>query len=165
MLCDALPVQQGVAGYVCNVDEANRAVGFDQAWAWARRYYGLHVFDPVEHTWDAVHGLLGVNWLTVVGNVWLQPDAALAGAGFDHASAPLSVTRTANATIVRAGNRPLLGDQNRFDDLSAYTLASRLVEPALIKEPTQLPGMFSDHESTPQWIRRFLDPTAWQNSG
>lgn len=165
LLCAALPVQQGVAGYLCSVAEASRAVGFDQAWAWARRYYGVHVFDPVEHTWDAPHGLLGVNWLTLLGNAWLQPDAALAGVDLDHVAAPLSVTRTPHAAIVRAGNRPLLGDQNRFEDLSAYTLASRLVEPALIQEPAHLPGMFRDHESTPKWIRRFLDPTAWQNSG
>lgn len=162
LLCDALPIQQGVAGYLCHVDEASRGAGFDQAWAWARRYYGLHVVDPVEVTWDAPRGLWGVNWLTVVGARWL--DDPLQNAALDALPAPLRVTRAKHGIVLQAGDQPTIGDLNRFDDLSAYTLASRALEPALIGDPTSLPGMFDDHESTTVWLRRFVDPSRWANS-
>ena len=175
VLCEALPVQQGCAGYTCHVAQESRGAGFDQAWAWARRYYGLHVIDPVKTTWDAVNGLCGVNWLTVVGARWLADP--LQADAFDSLPAPLRVHRLAReeapprsagaiqrTVIVQAGERPTLGDQHQFDDLSAYTFASRAVEPALIAEPTSLPGMFSDHESTAPWLRRFLDPSSWRDS-
>jgi hypothetical protein len=162
LLCDALPVQQGHGGYLCHVAEDSRGAGFDQAWSWARRYYGLHVVDSVQTTWDTPHGIWGSNWLTAVGNRWLQ-DPLTNLQGTAHAP-PLTSISAQHALILRAGDRPTVGDQNQFDDLSAYTLASRALEPALIAEPSSLPGMFDDHDSTPLWIRRFVDPSAWQKA-
>jgi hypothetical protein len=162
LLCEALPVQQGHGGYLCHVSEESRGAGFDQAWSWARRYYGLHVVDTVQTTWDAPHGIWGSNWLTAVGTRWLQqPLASLTSTKL---AAPVSAIQTQHALILRAGDRPTLGDQNQFDDLSAYTLACRALEPALIAEPSPLAGMFDDHDSTLLWIRRFLEPTPWQRA-
>jgi hypothetical protein len=143
VLCELLPVQQGVGGYLCHVDELGRAAGYDQAWAWARRYYGLHIADPVRSSWDSRKGLCGVRWLTFLGKRWLR-NKRLAGVDFDAVSAPLRSERTRHGVLLCAGKRPSLGDQNQFDDLSAYTLASQLVEPILLKEPSEFQGMFED---------------------
>jgi hypothetical protein len=161
-LLELLPVQQGRAGYLCHVDESSRGLGFDQAWAWARRYYGVDIVDPVEGTWDAPRGLLGVSWLTVLGARWVEGE--LKDVPLDTPASPVQSFRAKHGLILAAGCEPPTGDQNRFEDVSALTAVSRLVEPALIAEPTQLPGMFTDHESTKAWIRRFLDPTTWRDS-
>ena len=161
-LAAVLPAQQGRAGYQCHVVDDARRVGFDQAWAWARRYYGVEVVDPVAGSWDAVQGLLGVNWLTVVGKPWLE--GKLKDVDLSAPAAPLRALSTPAGTVLVAGRRPTAGDQNLFEDVSAYTLASRLIEPALVAEPTDFPGMFTDKESTALWIRRFLDPGAWEEA-
>jgi hypothetical protein len=122
----------------------------------------LHVIDQVKTTWDALTGLCAVNWLTLVGERWLADP--LGDRDLDALSRPLRTQRYPRGIIVQAGEGPSLGDQHLFDDLSAYTLASQAVEPALIAEPTSLAGMYSDHQSTLPWIRRFLDPAGWRDS-
>jgi hypothetical protein len=161
-LLDVLPVQQGRAGFQCHVDEANRKIGFDQAWAWARRYYGMDIVDPVEETWNAVTGVLGVSWLTLLGSRWLE--GPLKDVDLAHVDPSVTVTHKKHGVLLQAGARPSVGDQNHFEDVSIYTEVSRIVEPALIESPTHFPGMFDDHESTGLWVRRFLDPTAWQDA-
>jgi len=163
LLAQALPVQQGRAGYVCEVDENNRKIGFDQAWVWARRYYGMDVFDSVEETWDATKGLLGVNWLTIVGERWMK--GPLKDVPLEDRSGVVRVSKTPHGGVVlQAGTNPTIGDHNRVQDVSALALASKILEPALIEAPTGLPGMFDDHQSTLLWIRRFLDPQAWHEN-
>lgn len=164
LLCDALPVQQAHAGYLCHVSDVSRGAGFDQAWSWARRYYGPHIIDTVQTSWDAPHGIWSSSWLTAVGTRWLQPQQPLASLATTKLAAPISTIQTQHALMLRAGDRPTVGDQNQFDDLSAYTLACRALEPALIAAHSPLPGMFDDHESTRLWIRRFLEPTPWQRA-
>jgi hypothetical protein len=161
-LVDLLPVQQARAGYLCHIDDVERSLGFDQAWVWARRFYGLDIVDPVEQTWDATEGIYGVNWLTVLGKRWL--DKELAAIDFDHVPPPVRVLRQKQGIILQAGAAPSTGDQNLFEDVGAYTEVTRLIEPALVKSPTAFPGMFTDHESTELWLRRFLDPTAWRDA-
>jgi hypothetical protein len=161
-LATTLPVQQGRAGYFCHVQESNRKVGFDQAWAWCRRYYGLDIIDSPHDTWDAVKGILGVNWLTIIGERWLK--GPLRKVNLDKVDPTIVVHRGGTSVILQAGAHSSVGDQNIFEDVSAYSRASALVEPAFIPTPTELPGMFDDHESTKAWIRRFLDPSAWRDA-
>jgi hypothetical protein len=161
-LADLLPIQQGRAGYFCHVIERDRRIGFDQAWAWARRFYGIDIIDQVKDTWDAPRGLLGINWLTVVGRKWQE--GLLKSVDWDHIPPPLRVHKQKESIVVEAGARPTVGDMNQFQDLAPYTQVSEWVEPALVKKPTSFAGMFSDHQSREPWIRRFLAPTAWQDS-
>jgi hypothetical protein len=162
LLVQALPVQQGRAGFLCHVDETSRKLGFDQAWVWARRYYGIDIVDPVEETWDVTKGLLGVNWLTILGERWLK--GPLKDVEWVDRSGLLRITQTQpGGVVLQAGANPVIGDQNRFQDVSAYAAASIKTAAALIEEPTGFPGMFDDHESTLLWRRRFIEPQAWHD--
>lgn len=161
MLCETLPVQQAVAGYLCHVDACARGVGFDQAWAWARRYYGIHVVDPVATSWDAPRGIWGTNWLTFVGARWLEVDAVRIRV--EAPSPSIQIISTRHGTLLCAGAAPSIGDQNHFEDLSSYMLVSRRVAPMLIADPTSLPGMFADRDCTSAWIHRFDDPVGWRD--
>jgi hypothetical protein len=103
-----------------------------------------------------------VNWLNVVGRRWLE--GSLETADFEDRSGLLRTTRASHGVVlVQAGGNPILGDHNRFQDITAYALVSKLLEPALIKEPTGLAGMFHDHGSTLAWIRRFVEPQQWHD--
>lgn len=162
MLAEALPVQQGRGGYLCHVDDINRKVGFDQAWVWARQYYGMDIVDTVAETWDAPKGLLGTNWITIVGPKWLS--GPLSEVPHRNATGTVSIVKMPNGgVILQAGTSPTLGDHNRLQDVSAYVQVSMMIAPALIEKPTGLPGMFYDHQSTRLWMCRFIDPDAWHN--
>jgi hypothetical protein len=155
-----LPILQGSGGYMFNVDERERDLAYDQVWAWARRYWGVQVVDPRKGTWDAPRGLLGVNWLTIVGRSFF------AGKLSQLAADPVEDKQFAvhlleNALILRAGPMPLLGDLNTFEDLTPYVAASHAVRAAFTNEPNSFRGMFSDHQSTLSWIRRYEEPAAW----
>ena len=157
-----LPVQQGRAGYLCHVDERARRIGFDQAWLWARRYDGIDIVDTVEETWDATRALLGVNWLTILGERWLA--GPLKDVALDSSDRVSATSTRYGGVILQAGSSPTIGDQNRFQDVSAYSAASILIKPALLETPTGLPGRFDYRKSTGAWIHRFIDPQAWRES-
>ena len=159
-MAEVLPVWHGSAGYVFNVVESERALAYDQVWAWARRYWGVQVVDPVTAVWDAGKGLLGINWLTLLGNEFLReraPQLCVEKTSDEH----VSISHSSRAAIVQAGERPLIGDLNVFEELAPYIQASHLLSGALIEEATEFPGMFTDQESTSRWMYRFENPHAW----
>lgn len=157
-----LPVWHGTAGFMFSVAETERDIAYDQVWAWARRYWGVQVVDTRSGSWDAIQGLLGTNWLTLLGAQFLS-EKPLNLSVRDFAGGPVSMRNCGGGVLVQAGLRPILGDLNLFEDVSAYAAAARLLSAASIQEPTPFPGMFTDHVSTLAWIRRFEEPSKWIN--
>ncbi len=159
-LADILPFLAGTAGYQIDASGGDRGLAFDQIWAWARRYWGVEIVEPQAASWDMPAGLLSVNWLTLVGERFLHarlPDFRKR----IEACREIGFHQGRNGSIIQAGATPLCGDINRLDDLRPYRRVAKLLEPALIDEPTELPGMFTDQESTRAWTRRFLHPQEW----
>jgi hypothetical protein len=159
-LLDTLPIWVGTGGFAFSFDPRTRRPAFDQIWAWARRYWGIEVVDTQAASWDAIRGLPSGNWLTLLGDAFIDKrlPRLVADAGIIE---PLSARRCQFGTVLRAGKGPLLGDLNEFEDMSPYERAAKVLEPALVADPTPFPGMFTDHESTKLWIRRFLEPGLW----
>jgi Protein of unknown function (DUF3396) len=161
-LADRLPFWAGTAGFLFNPVESEWRAAFDQIWAWSRRYWAIEVADTRAGSWDVLGGLLNVNWLTLIGRDLIQMLAKEErSVRLKQPPAELRVHETMGGAMLQAGPAPLLGDLNRFEDWSAYSEAARLLEPALIAEPTAFAGMFADHVSTLSWTRRFLAPNAW----
>jgi hypothetical protein len=159
-LTDALPFWSGTAGYVFNASEAAWRLAFKQIWAWARRSWGIEIVDARASSWDALHGLRGVNWLTFLGRELI--DAKLPGLVGGAPLPPHFIVRPRkHGIVVQAGDAPIVGDLNYFDDVSAYAAAAEFLAPVLITDPTPLPGRFTEEKSTKLWIRRFLEPGLW----
>ncbi len=150
----------GSAGYMFHGLEKEKELAFDQIWAWSRRYWGIEVVDVHAGSWDILQGIYGVNWLTMIGNEILNTKLS-AVALLSNPRPGLELKALRHGIIVQAGPHPVFGDMNRFEDVSAYVAASRLLEPAFLQEPRDFMGMFTDHKSTLAWIRRFLEPEKW----
>lgn len=157
---ERVPALSGSAGYQFNAAEDGREAAYDQIWAWARRYWGVEVVNPQAGSWDALNGLLGVNWLTLVGADLRQQKLSAIDFGTP-ADDGLEILPGRYGTIIQAGTSPKLGDLNNFEDISSYVAAARLVAPALIEKPSGFFGMFVDQKSAGPWVRRFLSPNEW----
>jgi hypothetical protein len=159
-LADIAPVWAGSAGYQFSAREDGREVAWDQIWAWARRYWAVEVVNTQAGSWDVLKGLLGVNWLTLLGGEFMRAHFNTTPLVWD-SSSHVEMTHRRNALVIRAGPRPICGDLNVFEDVSPYATVSRLVEPALVRQPTGFFGMFADQGSAGCWVRRFLEPQKW----
>jgi len=95
-------------------------------------------------------------WLTLIGTTLLGRIGNLEPA----ASGRVSVIETANGVIVRAGDKPVLGDVNRQEDISPYLEAYRLVRPLHIGieplfAPFRLEGDQDEVAATQRWLFRY----------
>jgi hypothetical protein len=156
-----LPVWHGTAGYIFSAVETERDLAYDQLWTWARRYWGFQVIDLHAGTWDAVDGLLGINWLTLLGKEFMSAKELSPLSESDFSSRSVSLHRSEGGAIVKAGSSPIVGDLNLLEDISAYAAVAQTLSNGYVEEPTQFPGMFTDHQSTLAWIRRFTEPSKW----
>lgn len=170
LLAQSLPINQGVGGYLCHINGRCRGVSSDQVWSWARRYYGLHVVEPVAVTWDAPRGICGSNWMTIVGERWFEegarlgPEALTALSSEESVRCGVTMQSFGQSRLLQAGPGPQLGDQNYAQALPAYSAVASALEPGFVEEPTEYLGMFSDLECTERWMRRLTDPIAWRDA-
>jgi hypothetical protein len=157
---EALPWCFGTAGYLFNYTLGKKDISFDQIWAWARRFWGVEVNDTESASWDALNGVLNVNWLTFLGQELLNEKLPTLNWGGPFTQR-IKVFQLAHGLAAQAGPQPIIGDLNLMEDLSAYKNVARLLEPALATECSSFQGMFSDHGSTMAWRRRYLEPRKW----
>jgi Protein of unknown function (DUF3396) len=159
-MCGSAQFHGGTAGYMFSFAESERPLAFDQIWAWARRYWGIEVIDVSAGSWEVLRGTYGPNWLTMVSDQMI--DSKLPRVSLRSRLRPgVDIRPLHRGVMIQAGPRPLLGDMNRFEDVSVYAGASQLLEPVFLREPKDFPGMFTDHKSTAAWIRRFVEPDKW----
>lgn len=136
--------------------------GRDQLWSQMRagvtRYEGVEPDMAHKVAWMAGEGLGGINWLTFVGPAHLETlggrDALAAKA---NALADVSSSRAGQGLVIRAGERPRVGDRNHpSPDLDPYRAVYGLLKPALY-----LAGDFGfdeddfDADQTLEWQQRF----------
>ncbi|MBC7174226.1 MAG: DUF3396 domain-containing protein [Polyangiaceae bacterium] len=65
------------------------------------------------------------------------------------------------ATLVRAGERPELGDQNALEYPQALREVAQRLDPFFVKELPEFPGRFTVEERTSAWFHRFDFPEKW----
>lgn len=165
---DRIPFMWGSVGFVFARpfnwgfyldDKATRAA--------AKRYWAIQILDPVLLQRDALRGMPGVNWLTLVGSdfagaVSLSIDA-LAAQASDLVGEGIFHRRGRHGLALAAGRRPLLGDVNLGDDLTAYARVAGLLHPLMLREHTLLAGPLERPEVASAWLGRFENPKDWLN--
>jgi hypothetical protein len=66
-----------------------------------------------------------------------------------------------HGTLVRAGERPTLGDLNALVYPAAYAEVAHRLAPLLPADPRPFPQWGDDAKETAAWVRRFVAPEGW----
>jgi len=162
-LCDLLPYLSGHVGYCLETSPYYENQAYRAAYPLAMRHPGLNIAsDHATRPLRDEKGVETINWLTLIGAI---PLAKLGGAARLRAALArvpeIQIIDSANGVIVRAGDRPQLGDVNRRDALPLYREVYRavkpVVEPVIARfRPLLLGGALEDDaEKTQRWLRRF----------
>jgi hypothetical protein len=157
--CDELMLWSGTGGFALNMipnypgDLPNRRVAFV-----ANRFLGIDVEPFGALASSADKGIKNINWLTLVGDVFL----ARAG-GRDavrdrlRSLAGVVVHDLQDGIMIQAGPRPAFGDVNRGERLELYhdigrTLRPLMIPPADLDIRNRIGGV----EQSERWVYRFF---------
>ncbi|WP_437924571.1 type VI immunity family protein [Sorangium sp. So ce291] len=173
-LLDACKPLKPVSGYggigVVESPDTSISSQYGQVvYSWAQRFPGLEADYPTSHsTWlqegrSGGEGIKGVNWLTVLGDRWVEEMGRL-----DKIEADLCaldprfiVHRFPGGIMIQAGPRPQLGDAERNVWPELYVTLSKYLKPIRITRhrPFQYGGVGPrfDLERSQAWLRRFDD--------
>jgi hypothetical protein len=159
-LADLAPFLCGVGGHLASWNAHEKPTAFWDIRDWCRRHLGLDVQDPDQMAWHARQRLPGTSWLTLIGDPFEARADALAAV--ETRPGPFTVTRRKHGLLVRAGERPDLGDVNTLTFPAAYAAVARRLAPFLVTgDELEFPGGFVDHGDTGAWLRRFVEPEGW----
>lgn len=152
-----LKFESGHAGYALNWDSRGDMAGeaLMHMMAVAGRYYGVDLFEldvtlvSMRQTKPA--GIKGVNWLTLLGT-----ELAARAGGVDELTTKLPkscrVVPVPNGILIRAGDRPTIGDRQENADLSAYRAVGQVLAPFRFVNHQPI---FGDVDTTDRWLSRF----------
>ena len=157
--CERVVPLHGYAGLalVRSIDNARARRAEPLLYPLIRRFPGLEVDMPVEHTLHLQDGIKGVNWLTVLSNTFLE---RLGGrealrACLEDAFPFLEYT---GGAIIQAGPHPQLGDLEQGNVPAHYRTLYHLLRPIqadygddLFETPTGV----DPTDFTQQWMHRF----------
>ena len=164
---DHLPLAWGTGGFAFHQRSGRKQVAYDRIAAAAKREWGVQLLDATALQWDALTGLPGANWLTLVGHEFAQAHGIETSSLLAKASALLAdgvYSRVGHyGVVLAAGSAPTRGDVNVGDDLGAYARVAGLLEALLLRQPTPLSGAFASPEALNAWINRFTSPRAWMD--
>jgi Protein of unknown function (DUF3396) len=158
-LASRIPFISGHAGFAieCNPYYQNEAE--TAAWALAMRYHAVDIATLSRSAW-AVRGgrIKTVSWLTLVGSELLEKVGGVESLR-RQASPLVGVIETAFGVVIRAGEKPILGDVNRREHLGAYVEVYRLLDKLHDGIESHfaafsVPGS-DDDEATRRWLTRF----------
>ncbi|QEI06115.1 DUF3396 domain-containing protein [Pigmentiphaga aceris] len=165
-LCDQVKAEHGYGG-LSSVLPHDYHGYLPAEYQLAQQYSGLEV-DSMPHasSIELLDAVKGVNWLTVLGQDFLQRvggEHAIAQALHDHEDS--DVLTYCNGLIVQAGGYPELG---RDELPAAYVAVNKVVRPIRIKQPDQLHfdttgGKSFDQADTTKWYARFDQDDARQD--
>jgi hypothetical protein len=137
----------------------------DRVYALAKRYWAVQVLDPVLLLRDAVTAMPGFGWLSVVGATFVEMCESsldrLAGACAAAADKGVFHRRAGDVLLVAAGPRPLLGDINLDEDLTAYACVAEILAPLCGRSPQLGAGSVEYPERHAAWLTRFVEPGLW----
>ena len=162
---DHLPLAWGTAGFAFQHTGGRKTVAYDRIAIDAKRYWGVQLLDASALQWDALDGLPGINWLTLIGNAFAQahgvePSALLAAAS-SLVDAGVYSRAGKLGMVFAAGSAPTRGDVNVGDDLGPCAHIAELLQPLVLEQPTPLSGAFASPEVLGAWLRRFTAPRDW----
>lgn len=126
----------------------------------ADRFPGLEIENPAVTSLHTEKGIKGVNWLTILGDHWVQTIG-----GLDYLRIRLGddfkLTPYEGGLMIQAGPRPQIGDADANRWPQHYVTLARVLKPIQIKD--HYPFHFGDsrgparmdHQASKAWIYRF----------
>jgi hypothetical protein len=161
-----LPVWWGTAGQAF---QRAPTWGFllddDALRALAKRYWAAQVLDPVLLLRDARTGMPGIGWLSLVSAGFASTRelglAQLASCCAGMAAKGVFHRFVGDALIVAAGPRPILGDINLDEDLTAYACVADLLAPLTTESADPDSGPQQNKERYAAWLARYRNPSIW----
>lgn len=163
--CNTLPFTSGHCGYVIECNEYFAEESQGAAYPLAMRYQGVDISTMSRGPWAVrAERIKNVAWLTLVGSGLLEKIGGLEYL-HDNVSNSLILTDTAHGVVIQAGEKPILGDVNRCEDMSALIDAYKLVGPLqagieTLFAPFELPGTADEVDATERWLFRFAEKGA-----
>lgn len=160
-LLSRLDFESGHAGFALNWDSrGDMAAEAIQDMSWiAGRFLGIDLFEMditlVSMRKTKPAGIKTVNWLTLLGKNILTSVG-----GEDGLSGKLPnicrIYTLPHGGIIKTGDRPILGDRNRNEDLTAYRSVGRLLAPFRFEDHRDFFGSNKNAGiTTQQWLARF----------
>lgn len=162
---DHLRLWWGAGGFVFHHTRGSPVFAYRRMAALAKRHWAVQIQDMAALQWDALRGMPGVNWLTLIGDEFanvggLTTDEIASEAALS-TSLGLFHRRGAQGIALAAGSTPSSGDINLCEDMSNYVRIAKLVDPLLLETQTPLSGPFARPEVLTAWLKRFRDPRPW----
>lgn len=159
---DALPdfpLDSGYCGYSFVWDESSvDAKALEWAGPLLLRHPGLDYESPVALSNAASEGIVAVSWLTFLGPQITQELGGLKALAKAIPKGGSVLPLGHGGVLLRAGERPELGDVNRRDLLPLYRAVGRLVSPRRASDEALddllIEGM--QEEAALAWLRRFF---------
>jgi len=122
--------------------------------AYCERYLGVNLSDLITERRALHDSIKGAQWLTFVGNALLgqHEEEAL------RLRSAQGATSTPQGILIRACDKPLLGDRHQQQDVTPYINVSAQLAPWLVDNLFPMPG-FPDEEATRAWLHRLRPDT------
>lgn len=151
-VANAFPVHSGHAGYALMRSPYVSREAYDLAFPAAMRHPGADMSDMSKASYAVKEGgIRGIGWLTILGDELARDvDLALLPKG-------VMAVRGKTATVLRAGERPAIGDRNRNTVPAAYIATYRLLRHLFIDwyPAFDLGRGDKDEQLTNDWLHRF----------
>lgn len=158
--CNTLPFTSGHGGYVIECNEYFSRDAESMAYPIAMRHQGVDISTMSRGPWAVrAERIKNIGWLTLIGSNLLEKIGGIKHLQ-DTASTRLILMDTAHGVVIQAGEKPILGDVNRLEDMGALIDAYNLVGSlqAGIEDlfaPFRLEGNADEVDATQRWLFRF----------
>jgi hypothetical protein len=155
-----LPLAYGFAGYSLSWDPNGYRM-LERAETWAvpllKRHPGLGLGDLLPYVFHAHHGVLAVNWLTLLGTQYTDVLGGFPVIARSLGGEYALVSLGNGGTLIRAGDIPLLGDVNRANRLQHYQKVGRALRPVWVPDDIveNINILIMRGEDKIKWINRF----------
>jgi hypothetical protein len=128
--------------------------------ALASRFAGLDVVDLLRLSIHGAAGIKCVNWLTMVEDAFLDKLGGRSAVA-RRFGPEIVCHEIPNGLVIQAGPRPVVGDQNRPDQLTHYREVAAVLKP--IYGPARLLDGLWDRtrDVTVAWRNRFFEGARW----
>ena len=154
---ELLRPEHGYAGLSVILPPREPGQGSDMAYAVpiALRFRGVDLDIAFMQARFMHAGIKGVNWLTILGDAWIEKLGGVATVK-TALRADIPVHTYEGGIIVQAGPNPVFGDVNRNEPMPYYERVAQVVKPIrLVDFRAVAPHHGMDRERTREWLARF----------
>ena len=124
--------------------------------AFAARYPGLEIDDPMSHKFATQDGIKGGNWLTILSSGFVERLSGRSSLS-EKLGNPFVVRDYNGGVVVVAGPEPEVGDRNRNIDTPLYRRLAGVLKPIRIQHHPRpyAEGRFAEASEYEAWLARF----------